>query len=88
MAALVGFAPSPLAPFQFQAVLDGVIYNCIVTWALVGARWFLTINNQDGTPVLSLPNTASPPDYDISLTAGYFTTKIVFREATQTYEIG
>jgi hypothetical protein len=88
MTALVQFAPSPLAPFQFQAVLDGSIYNCTVTWALFGARWFLNIYGQDGILIVSLPNIGSPPDYDFSLTAGYFQTKIVFREAVQIYEIG
>lgn len=88
MTTLIPFAPSPLAPFQFQAVLDGTIYNCSVRWNLFGARWYLFVANQDGSAVVVLPNTGSPPDFDISLTGGYFTTKIVFREATQTYEIG
>ena len=88
MSVTVGFQPSPLGPFQFQAVMDGTIYNCVVTWALTGARWWLTINNQDNTPVVALPLTASPPNYSFSLSAGYFSTPLVFLEATQTFVIG
>jgi hypothetical protein len=87
MTTLVNFAPSPIAPFQFQASLDGADYDCIVTWALFGARWWFTVNSQDGVAVVALPLIASPPDRGFSLTAGYFKSTIVFREATQTFEI-
>ena len=86
--ALVPFSPNPLGPFQFQAVLDGTIYNCAVAWALFGARWWFYVLQQSGVVVLARALIASPPDHDFSLTAGYFTTPIVFREMTQTFEIG
>lgn len=87
MATLIQFAPSPLAAFQFLAVLDGQTYTCTVTWNVFGQRWYLTIETQDGTRVVTEALIGSPPDFDISLTAGYFASTMVFRQATQVFEI-
>lgn len=87
MTTLVNFAPSPLAPFQFQATLDGVAHNVIVTWNVFGRRWYVNVYQQDGTRVVSLPNIGSPPGKGISLVAGYFKSTLVFRQATRQFEI-
>lgn len=87
MTTFVNFAPTAVAPFQFQPTLDGVIYNAIVRWNVFGQRWYVTVYQQDGTPIVTLPNIGSPLGYDISLVAGYFTSTLVFRQATQQFEI-
>lgn len=87
MAERIPFTPSPLAAFQFQAVLDGDIYICVVTWNVFGARWYVTITSQNGTRIVTLPLIASPPDSDISLTAGYFASTMIFRESARVFEI-
>jgi len=84
---IIQFLPSPISAFQFIAELDGNNYNCIVTWNVYGQRWYITVANQDGTPVFTLPQIGSPNNYDISLTAGYFTSTMVFRQSLQRYEI-
>ena len=82
------FQPSEAAPFQFQAELDGATYTVLVTWNISGQRFYVNIFDQTATRILTLPLIGSPSDRAISLTAGYFTTSLVFRQATQTFEIG
>lgn len=80
------FDPTPQAPFSFQTTLDNSVYNVTIPWNLA-QRWYITITDQTDAHILTLPLIGSPLDFDISLTGGYFTSKIVFREATQTFEI-
>ena len=87
MTTVTNFAPTVRAPFQFQATLDGVIYTVIVTWNLFGQRYYINIYALDGTWIVTLPLVGSPPDYDISLTMGYFDTTLVYRVATGNFEI-
>jgi hypothetical protein len=87
MTALTQFAPTPLAPFQFQATLDGATYNVITTWNVFGQRWYVNIVDQNNNRILTKPLVGSPPDYAISLVAGYFTSTMVFLEATQTFAV-
>jgi len=87
MTTLVSFIPSPRAPFQFQATLDGVVYNVIVTWNTGGQRWYVNVYDQSNTLIFTLPMIGSPPAYDISLTAGYFTSTMIFRQTSQQFEI-
>lgn len=83
----VTFAPQPGQPFQFQAVLDGEAYTAIATWNLFGQRWFLSLYTVDSVLLLSIGMVGSPLDYDISLTAGYTATKLVWRPARRQFEI-
>lgn len=87
MTTLVTFAPSVSAPFAFQATLDGQVYNVTVTWNVGRQDWFINITDQTSTLIVCEPLIGSPDDYDISLTGGYFTTKMVFRVSTQQFEI-
>lgn len=86
---VVRFTPSPLGPFQFLATLDGADYTVIVTWNVSGRRWYISIIASDGTLVLYIPLIASDVAHsdDISLTAGYFTTRLIFRDQLQQFEI-
>lgn len=81
------FLPTATTPFRFQPTLDGNIYTGIVTWNLFGQRWYLNLYAINGTLVLAIPVVPSPADYDISLTKGYFNSTLVFRDASQTFEV-
>lgn len=52
MTTVFQFAPSPLAPFQFQPTLDGATYSAVVTWNTFGQRWYLNLYSLDGTLVV------------------------------------
>lgn len=89
MAQVINFLPTQASPpFSFQATLDGVQYTAIVRWGLYGQRWYLFLYALDGTRIFTVPMAASPDGYDISLTAGYFTTNLVYRESQQQFQIG
>ena len=88
MTTYVDFSPSQTVPFQFQAALDGQIYTVTIPWGLFGARYYCQISTLQGQSVVLLPLIGSPPDYDISLTAGYFTTTLIYRAGTNQFEIG
>jgi hypothetical protein len=60
MTTITNFAPTVLAPFQFQATLDGVIYTVIVTWNLFGRRWYVNVYAPDGSLKLSTALVGSP----------------------------
>lgn len=81
------FNPTPQAPFQFQAVLDGQTYNVIVTWNTGGQRWFVNVIDQSNVPVVTVSMIGSPNGFDISLVAGYFVSTLVFRSSTQSFEV-
>lgn len=66
-------------PFSFQAVLDGATYLVTATWNLTN-RWYVNVFDGSNARVLTVPLLTSPPAYDISLTAGYFTSKMIFRQ--------
>ncbi len=83
----VEFTPSPTVPFQFQATLDGSTYIVTTRWSLFGQRWYVEISTTNQVRVLSIARVGSPRGVDISLTAGYFTTKLVWREPDNQFEI-
>ena len=87
MTTVVSFAPSPQAPFQFEAVLDGTTYTVIVTWNVSGQRYYINVYALDQTWIFTLPLIGSPQDYDISMTAGYFASALVYRAANQQFEV-
>ena len=85
--AVYQFIPNPVAPFEFQPILDGVTYTAIVTWNVFGRRYYVSVYAQDGTRVVTLPVIGSPNDSDISITAGYFESTMVFRESLQQFQV-
>lgn len=84
---IVKFTPSPYSNFQFQANLDGTNYTVIVTWNMYGQRYYINIYTLNNQRIVTLPLIGSPLGYDISMTAGYFTTKLIYRPAMQQFEI-
>ena len=87
MTTVIDFAPSGSAPFQFQATLDGQVYTVIVTWGLFGKRYYIEILTLQGVSIVYKAMVGSPPDYDISLTWGYFTSVLIWRVASNQFEI-
>jgi hypothetical protein len=83
----VPFTGSTYTNFQFQATLDGKNYICIVTWNLFGERYYINIYDTSQNLILCAPLIGSPSFYNISLTAGYFTTSIVWRVENNQFEI-
>lgn len=83
----IPFVPSSSANFQFQVTLDGTVYTGIVTWSLFGQRYYLNLYTSAGALVVALPLIGSPVDYNISLTAGYFTTQLVYRVQSNSFEV-
>jgi hypothetical protein len=87
MTTFTDFTPSASAPFQFQPTFDGATYTVIVTWGLFGQRYYVNCYTVPGALVYSLPLIGSPPDYDISLNAGYFQSTLVYRAANNQFEV-
>jgi len=81
------FTPTNSGPFQFSPTLDGQVYTVIVTWNVEGQRYYINIYTLTSTLVVCKSLVASPQNYDISLTWGYFTSTLVFREASQQFEV-
>lgn len=84
---VIDFAPSTTSVFTFQPTLEGTVYTCIVSWNLAGQRYYIACYSLAGVLVFNLPLIGSPVDYDISITAGYFATKMVFRAQSSTIEV-
>jgi len=87
MTVYVDFAPNIVTAFQFQAVFDNQTYNLICPWNAFGQRYYVTCYNLNGNLVFNVPLIASPLFYDISLTAGYFTSTLVYRASSNQFEI-
>jgi hypothetical protein len=87
MTTYIDFAPSAYTPFQFQATLDGQVYNVVVPWNNWSPRYYLQINNLTGSNALTIPMVGSPLGFDISLTAGFFNSTLIFRSPNNQFEI-
>lgn len=87
MTAIIPFSPSDNNIFQFQATLDNQIYTVAVTWSLYGRRWMINILTLQQELVVAQPLIGSPLTANVSLTAGYFATVMVYREASNQFEV-
>lgn len=81
------FTPSVNSVFQFQPTLDGNVYLVQVKWNLFGQRYYIYIYELGGTLVVTMPLVGSPNGYDISMTGGYFATKLVYRQRARQFEV-
>jgi len=84
---IIRFTPSTTSNFQFQVTLDGSQYNVIVNWNIYGERYYVNIYDVNNTLVVCLPLIGSPLNYNISLTAGYFKTQLVYRVQNSQFEV-
>lgn len=88
MTTLTQFTPQINQNFTFQPTLDREQYNVVVTWSLFGMRWVINVYTLQDVLILQKPMTGSPPDYDIDLIKGYFTTStLVYRVSTNNFEV-
>jgi hypothetical protein len=86
------FQSSATQVFSFNAALTNAagtvaVYTITVPWNIFGQRYYVTCVSQTGQHIFTLPLISSPDDYDISMSAGYFTTTLVFRASTLNFEI-
>lgn len=84
---IIDFSPTTTSVFTFQPTFDGSVYTCVVSWNLAGQRYYVSCYSLAGILIFNLPLIGSPLDYDISITAGYFTTKMVYRVQSGVIEI-
>jgi hypothetical protein len=84
---VIDFTPSNAGPFTFQPTFDGTAYTCIVLWNLAGQRYYVECYSLANDLIFNIPLIGSPLDYDISITAGYFTTKMVYRVSNNQIEV-
>jgi len=88
MTTYTAFTPTAQAAWQFQPTLDGNTYTVIATWNIYRQDYYISIYDLSGNMIVMLPLIGSPPDSDINLVAGYFTTStLVFRVSTQQFEV-
>lgn len=52
MTTLIDFTPTTQSLFTFQATLNGAQYNVAVPWNIFGERYYVSITDLSGTPVL------------------------------------
>lgn len=83
----IDFVTPTTTPFSFQATLDSAVYTATLLWNIFGQRYYVLLKDNSGNVIFNLPLIGSPPDYDISLTAGYFTTKLVWRVQNTQFEV-
>ena len=86
MTTIYPYNPSTQANFQFQPILDGQSYSVILTYNKFGERYYINIYDQSGALVVCLPLIGSPPYQNISMTAGYFKTQLVYRPDLQQFQ--
>jgi len=84
---IIQFTPSNNSNFQFQATFDQVVYNVIVNWNIYSQRYYVNIYDLNNILVVALPLIGSPLGYNISLTAGYFNTQLVYRTVNNQFEV-
>ena len=93
---VIQFVQSLTTPFQFQAILNGATslvnststnFTVTLLWNVFGQRYYVLISDQNGTLILNTPLIASPSTMPISMTAGYFSTSIIYDEGAQQFTI-
>ena len=88
MTTTVAFTPSLTAAFQFDATLDGELYNIVVTWNFYAQRYYINIYDSSNQLVVCKSMVGSPADYDLNLVANYFqSSTLVWREVNNQFEI-
>lgn len=66
-------------PLIYQVKLDGASYTIKIFFLYFGQRNYITITNQYGYTVVTMPLIASPKSGNqINMLAGYFTTSTLF----------
>jgi len=87
---IVPFTPDTVAapPFSALLTLDGASYTLVAAWNFYASRWYVSITDQNGNLICNQPLIASPPNQDIFLFPGLFTSStVVYRASTGNLEI-
>lgn len=84
---IVAFTPSKTAPFQFEATLDGVVHNIIVTWNTYRQGYYINVYDTSMNLVVCKPMIGSPPNHSINLLFGYFTSTMSYFVAANQFLI-
>ena len=87
MITLFPFTRNLSQTFTFNPVLDGKTYFATVKWNIYGQRYFIQLVDTNGNTVLALPVIGSPDNRSISITAGYFTSELIFRTSQMRFEV-
>jgi hypothetical protein len=66
MTTTVPFNPQTNTNFQFQATLDGQVYQCIITSNLFGSRYYLNIYDLSGNWIVTTALVGTPLGYDLA----------------------
>lgn len=75
-------------PFKAQiTVAEGKVLNLSTWWNMAGKRWYLKVTNTDGEDLLFRPLIGSPRGYDINLISSLSSSKLVYREDDQAFEV-
>jgi hypothetical protein len=81
------FSPSATSTFTFEPQLDGVTYTATVFWLAFAQRYYIAVYDGGGALQFQVPLVGSPNDRNISLSAGYFTTQLVYRVQNNQIEV-
>jgi hypothetical protein len=89
---LIPFTPSNTDLFTFTAVLtdfSGTANTYVLTtpYNIFGLRFYLTCIDTQGNHIFTVPLTGSPDQFDIPLSAGYFSTSVLYRASSGNIEI-
>ncbi|MFM0010962.1 hypothetical protein [Paraburkholderia sediminicola] len=89
---LIPFTPSNTDLFTFTAVLadnngNADTYVFTTPYNIFGRRFYLKCIDTQGSHIFTVPLTGSPDQFDIPLTAGYFTTSVLYRASSGNIEI-
>lgn len=84
---IIPFNPSTTANWQAQITLDSAPYTIVTTWNVYGQRYYVSLYAADQTLKLCVPLVGSTDSNNISLVAGYFTSTLVFRISSQSFEV-
>lgn len=76
---IINFPSTQQQAFTFQCTLDGGQYSASIWWNIGGQRWYITLSDLSGNIIFTQPLIASPVGTDLSITIGYFTSKIIYR---------
>ena len=87
MTTTVLFAPQSNSNFQFNPTLDGTPYVAICTWNSYAPRYYINIYDTSRNLIVSRPMVGSPDELDINLLFGYFTSALVYRVSSNSFEI-
>jgi hypothetical protein len=87
---VIQFTPSTITtpPFQVNVTLDGTSYSLVTMWNFYRGDWYVSLTDQNGNIIINQPLIGSPPDSNIYLFPGLFTTStVVYRVSTGQFEI-